>query len=252
MLLFPIEDSNFTMFIRIVNEKEKQIILNSFFYKVYINFAYKKTSVIDIARVPNEILNNLLEKYGNLVHSGLLVKSLSNSKSENKKSTINKIKEIFNYRETSPAFFRAIDIISIDGFSSKPIGRTIIELDADIINMLPAVTSEKLLHFRVLHNYNVALVNQTFSYQSKVFQKRLLLIRRIARIFSPLIPLISHYGYNILPGKEVSLLELSKYPELFNWIPLIVGSILGYFYYRYAPKYITRTIIKYVSGEAFK
>jgi hypothetical protein len=252
MLLFAIEDSNFTMHIRIVIEKEKQIILNSFFYKVYINFAYKKSSAIDVARVPNNILNNLLEKYRNLLNSELFMKCLSNSKRENK-SIINKIKEIFNYKKISPGFFRAIDIISIDGFSSKSIGRTIIELDADIINMLPVLTSEKLLHFRLLHNYNVLLVNQTFSYQSKVLQKRLLWIRGIARTFSPFIPLIFQYAYNIGTETDFSNLDLLKYQDLLlNLVPSFIGSILGYFWYRYGPELLIKILINYVFGKAFK
>lgn len=92
------------------------------------------------------------------------MKSLYDSKGDNK-SVIFKIKEIFNYKKISPAFFRAIDDISIDD-SSKLIGRTIIELDADIINILPLATTDKVTHLRLIHNYNALLANQTFSYQS--------------------------------------------------------------------------------------
>ena len=68
MLLFAVEDSNFTMHISVVIEKEKQIILNTFFYKVYVTFVYKKSYTIDITRVPNETLNNLLQKYKDQLH----------------------------------------------------------------------------------------------------------------------------------------------------------------------------------------
>jgi len=249
-MLFTIEDTNFTMYVRIVIEKEKQIILNSFFYKVYINFVYKK-SAIDLARVPNNILNNVLEKYRKLIISELFIRSLSNSKRENK-NLINRIKETFNYKKISPGFFSAIDIISIDGFSSKPIGRTIIELDADIINLIPVSTSEKLLLVMLLHNYNVLLVNETFSYQSKFLQKRLLLIRRIARTFSPFIPLISQYSYNIITGTDFSNFDLFKFADSLNLIPSFVGSIIGYLWYRYGPKFIIKILIKYVFGKIFK
>ena len=251
MLLFAVEDSNFTMHIRVVIEKEKQIILNTFFYKVYVTFVYKKSSIIDIARVPNDALNNLLQKYRNLLNSEIFMKSLFDAKGESK-SIINKVIEIFNYKKISPAFFRAIDIISIDGFSSKSIGRTIIELDADIINMLPLLTTNKLIHFRLIHNYNVLLANETFSYQSKILQKRLLWIRRTARLFSPFIPLIFQYGYIILSGSELSLSELIKDPNLLNWIPWLVGSFVGYLWYKYGPKYIIKILMDYLSGKVFK
>ena len=251
-MFFTIEDTNFTMYVRIVSEKEKQIILNSFFYKVYINFVYKQSSVLDIARVPDNILNQLLEKYRKMINSDLFIKSLLNSKTENK-NLINRIKEIFRFKKLSPVFFNAIDIMSIDSFSSQPVGRTIIELDADIINLLPNSNHAESLPFRQLHNYNVFLVNQTFSYQSKALQKRLLLIRRIARTFSPFIPLIFQYTYNILPGTEFSLLDPLNSPEvLLNLIPLFIGSIVGYFWYRYGSKFLIKILMKYVIGNAFK
>jgi hypothetical protein len=247
-MLFNIEDTDFTMYVRIVIEQEKQIILNSFFYKVYINFVYKK-SAIDLTRVPNNILNNVLEKYRKLIISELFIRSLSNSKRENK-NLINKLKDIFNYKKISPGFFNAIDILSIDGFSSKPIGRTIIELDADIINLIPVSTSKKLLHVMLLHNYNVILVNETFSYQSKFLQKRLLLIRRIARTFSPFIPLIFQYSYIIVMGTDFSKLDLLNL--ILNLIPSYIGSIIGYIWYRYGSKHIIKILIKYVFGKVFK
>ena len=251
MLLFAIEESNFTMHIRIVIEKEKQIILNTFFYKVYINFTYKKTSTIDIARIPTDILNKLLEKYRNLLNSETFIKSLLDAKRENK-SIMTKIKDIFNYKKISPGFFRAIDIISIDGFSSKFIGRTIVELDADIISILPPVTTDKFSQFRTIHNYNVSLANQTFSYQSKDLQKRLLGIRRIARLFSPFIPVLFQYGYMGLAGPEVFLSNLMQDLDLINWMPAMIGSIVGYVWYKYGPKYIIKMLMNYLSGKVFE
>ena len=170
---------------------------------MYVTFVYKKSYTIDIARVPNDALNNLLQKYRNLLNSEYIHEISILMLKVKAKSIINKVIEIFNYKKISPAFFRAIDIISIDGFSSKSIGRTIIELDADIINMLPLLTTNKLIHFRLIHNYNVLLANETFSYQSKILQKRLLWIRRTARLFSPFIPLIFQYGYIILSGIRI-------------------------------------------------
>jgi hypothetical protein len=249
-MLFTIEDANFTMYVRIVIEKEKQIILNSFLYKVYVNFVYKKSG-IDIVRIPTDTLNNILEKYRKLINSELFVKSLSNSKKENKNLII-KIKAIFSYKRISPAFFSAIDIISIDGFSRKPIGRTIIELDADIINLIPQSSSEKVIHISALHNCNVMLVNQTFSYQSKILHKWLIWIRRIVRIFSPFIPLILQSTYNNLPWTQFTFLALVTNPDLLNWMPSIIGSILGYFWYKYGPKYIFKIFINFVFGKAFK
>lgn len=249
-MLFAIEDANLTMYVRIVIEKEKQIILDSFLYKVYINFVYKK-SRLDIVRVPTNTLNNLLVKYHNLINSELFVKSLYNSKKESK-NLINKIQGIFSYKKTSPTFFSAIDIISINGFSSKPIGRTIIELDADIINLIPRSNSERISPIWKLHNCNILLVNQTFSYQSKVLRKRLLWIRRIVRIFSPFIPLILQSTYNNLPGTHFSLLELLKDLGLVNLMPSFIGSILAYFWYRYGPKYIFKILLNFVIGKAFK
>jgi hypothetical protein len=249
-MLFAIEDANLTMYVRIVVEKEKQIILHSFLYKVYVNFVYKK-SRIDIVRVPTNTLNNLLEKYLKLINSELFVKSLYKSKKENN-NLKNRIKEFFNYKKISPAFFSALDIISIDGFSRKPIGRTIIELDADIINLIPRPNSETILHVWKLHNFNVLLVNQTFSYRSKVLRKWLSWIRRIVRIFSPFIPLILQSAYNNLQGTEFPPFDLLNYPALLNLMPTFIGSILGYFWYRYGPKYIFKILLNFVFGKALK
>jgi len=247
-MLFTIEDANLTMYIRIVIEREKQIILHSFLYKVYINFVYKK-SVIDIDRLPTDILNNLLDKYHKNINSESFVKALFKSKKENK-NLINKIKGIFNYKKISPTFFSAIDIISIDGFSQKPIGRTIIELDADIINLIPRPISETILRVGLLHNCNVALVNQTFAYQNKVLRKRLLWIRRIIRIFSPFIPLIFQFTYN--DYTNISLFDLLKDLGLVNLMPTFIGSVLGYFWYRYGPKLIFKILLNFMFGKTFK
>ncbi len=163
-----------------------------FIYEAWIESTYndRTTSTFDI---PKGQLSELLNKYNEYIESNPSTQILPSQK-RGVKNIIQKIKSIihlYTYEKSPSSFFSTIDIITLDELSRRLLGRTTIELDADIINFVPTeFTARNFSLLFMLHQYTVALIIQLFRNKSEGLHKWLDRISRIARLVSFLVGFI--------------------------------------------------------------
>jgi hypothetical protein len=110
-------------------------------YKVYIQLFFNNSKV-DIVNVPTDLFSNLLEKYVMAIRDVTDLGSRSIAQQKEKKvaffRTLGSMKRTneATHENTSLSDLRTINVFTVDRFSNTIIGRTTIELDADIITLL--------------------------------------------------------------------------------------------------------------------
>jgi hypothetical protein len=220
------------------SEYSKSSLFSPFIYEVWIASTCedKAISTFDI---PKEQLPVLLNQYNEYIKSKPSAQMLPLYGSE-KKNIIEKIRyllHLYIYEKAPSSLFSSIDIITLDELNRKPLGRTTIELDADVINFIPAQFDDRNLGLLFyLHQYNVALVIQIFRSKSEDLHKWLDKMIRIAKLWSILIgfigPVLLHSSNNI-----------------YNLTPLYYSlSYIAFFiiWYKFAPRIILRLFLRII------
>jgi hypothetical protein len=146
------------------------------------------------------------------------------------------------FRENAPSsFFSSIDVITIDQLSNIAVGRTRIELDADIINFI--ATRQTDGNFGVLfllHQTNVTLVMKLFRSKGNELSNWFDRAIRITKLCSFITGFIGPVILNLYPTNSISYKE---FLPLYFPLSYIVSFIL---WYKFAPKIILRLIIRII------
>lgn len=204
-------------------------------YKVYIQLFFNDSKV-DIVTVPTVLFSGLLEKYVTALKS----RSVSVSQPKEKKitflRTIGSMKRTKDlaHTNTSLSDLRTINVFTIDRFTNTTIGRTTIELDADIVTLL---SQDAIDRYKVgiveLHGCSVVLVNNYLKFLMEKISCDLKKLSKAVRIAS-FIPF------------SVSLYSSTLSSELiFKLLPLVIGGAVTPLLYKYGTKMLLRQIIGY-------
>src|SRR5690242_4862207 len=215
-------DSGIDMSIVIRKNKSSRSLI----YNAYVNFV-ANDKVVRLTDINIELLSQLVSKYRDSMVE--LIKKDDEIRNDIAKKNKNiltyvlgdvkKLEEVYSFAED----LRKIDTYTIDAFSNSIIARTTIELDADVITILPQKISgdSKLALLLSLHNSNIYLTNQLFGSHVKAFTQFLLSLNKIIRLLS-MIP----FGVSIIS----SFWQLSA-------LPAAITALVSFFLYRYAPRF---------------
>lgn len=221
----------------VIVEKEKpNAAFGDLSYKVCIQLFFNDSKA-DIVTVPTDLFSSLLEKY---------VKELkSRSVPQPKEKMITFLRTIGSmqrtkelaHTKTSLCDLRTINVFTIDRFANTTIGRTTIELDADIVTLLSQDAIDRYKHGIVgLHSCSVALVTNYLKFLMEKISCDLKKLSKAIRIAS-FIPFgISLYS-STLPSELI-----------FKLLPLVVGGAITPLLYRYG----TRMLLRQLIGSFFK
>ena len=184
----------------------------------------------------NDVLFALVGKYRDYVIEAVKENEIRNSitgKNINILTStvrdVKKLEDIFGFAED----LRKIDTYTIDAFNNNALARTTIELDADIITILPRdiLDDSKLPLLLSLHNSNVYLTNQLFKSHMKTFSHFLISLNKIIRLIS------------VIP---FAISSLSAWWQM-SLSPAVISALVSFFLYRYVPRiifrYMPRTIL---------
>jgi hypothetical protein len=226
--------SNNGLSIEVTIEKEKPTSsFGDLTYKVYIQLFFNDSKV-DIVTVPTHLLSSLLEKYVKQL------KSRSIAQPKEKKIALlgtlglmKKTKELA-HTNTSLSDLRTINVFTIDRFANTTIGRTTIELDADIVTLLSQDAIDRYKHGIVgLHVCSVALVNNYLKFLIEKISYDLKKLSKAVRIAS-FIP----FGISLYSSTLSSEL-------IFKLLPLVIGGAVTPLLYRYGARMLLRQLIGY-------
>ena len=192
---------------------------------------------ISIFDLPIEILNVLIDEYHNNTKSR--PHSESKLKEKNLVTGIKTLLHLYLREKPQSSFFSSIDVITVDELSGEPVGRTKIELDADIINFV--VARQSIRYFGLLfllHQTNVALVVQQFRDKGQDLRNWIDRAGRITKYFSVLTGIAGPVILN-----NFASINSSNYEFLLLTLSYIGVSAL---WYRFAPELILRLLIRIV------
>jgi hypothetical protein len=209
--------------------------------RIVCTFSGRAVSIFD---VPVKQLSGLIDQYHKQTKSNVITELTSPSKAK-KKNIVRIVKDFFQLylREKVPtSFFSSMDIITIDEPTGRPVGRTVIELDADIVNFMPLKYADKNIGVLfLLHQTSVALVLKIFNNKSEDLQNWLDRKIRIVKLFSFFIGFVGPVILNDLSSNSSDLYSVFE--------PLLLTlSYFGFFalWYKFAPKLILRLFIRVV------
>jgi hypothetical protein len=206
-------------------------------YNIYIQLFFNE-SKIDIVTVPTDLFSNLLEKYVKAIRYITDLGSRSITQQKEKKiaffrtlGSLNRANEV-THINTSLSDLRTINIFTIDRFANTTIGRTTIELDADIITLLLKDVIERNKHAIVrLHICSVILVTNYLKYLMEKISCDLKKLSKAIKIAS-FIPFgISVYS-STLPSELI-----------FKLLPLVIGGVITPLLFRYGTRMLLRQLI---------
>ena len=129
---------------------------------------------------------------------------------------------------------RTINVFTIDRFANTAIGRTTIELDADIVTLLSQDVIDRYKHGIVgLHICSIALVNNYLKFLMEKISCDLKKLSKEVR-FASFIP----FGISLYSSTLSSEL-------IFKLLPLVIGGVVTPLLYRYGTRMLLRQLIGY-------
>lgn len=234
------DDYGSVMDIMTVRDRSK----GSWVYNAYVDFFVNNVNK-DVSSINVDIISALIEKYKNYVkvstmeskanyNSSSIGKSDLKEKDLSMLAAIKKVKVLENMADflREP---RTITVYTINKFNKEEIARTTIELDADVITIIPrnVLNNESVaMLLLLLHSCNVLLINRLFEEQLKNFTYSLRMIANIIRWIS-LIP----FGVSLIPSFSSLIHGLSQ-----GSIPQVLFTVVSPILYRYAPKLLFRYV----------
>jgi hypothetical protein len=232
--------SNNGLNMEVTIEKEKgDAAFGDLVYKVYIQLFFNDSKV-DIVTVPTDLFSNLLEKYVTTIRYVTDLRSRSTAQQKEKKvaffRTLGSMKRTKEATHTNTlSDLRTINVFTIDRFANTTIGRTTIELDADIVTLLSQDVIERNKHGIVrLHICSVILVTNYLKHLMEKISCDLNKLSKAIKIAS-FIPFgISVYS-STLPSELI-----------FKLLPLVIGGVITPLLFRYGTRILLRQIIGYL------
>ncbi len=218
-------------------ERDKTIgSFGDLIYRVYVQL-FLNDSKVDILTVPIEVLSNLVEKYFTTVRSASSTLKKEKIPFRNTGSVPRTIGTSF--KSASLSDLRTINIFTIDKFANTTIGRTIIELDADIITLFSQKVLDRNIHsgFR-LHSFSVYLITHYLKYLMEKISGDLRHLSTAIKVAS-FIP----FGISIYLAMTINPSEIAL-----RFTPLIISTVVTPLLYKYIP----RMIIRMMLGQFFK
>jgi hypothetical protein len=224
---------------------------HSLIYKACLDFFLDNVNV-GVSTVSNDILLRLLKKYEEtLVAAKEKMQASRSGSTYGNSQPFDKPDGVQRHRDTTEIkglknivdFFkepRSITAYTINRFNGEIIARTTVELDADIITVLPQniLENNNLAFLLSLHGYNILLVNKLFEVQIKHFFADLVVITNVIR------------GVSLVPSavSVISFFLSSVHGLTHGSILPAVITTMSPFFYKYAPKLIFR----YLPNFAFR
>jgi hypothetical protein len=239
-LIFVLKVHNNGLSLEVTIEKDNTgDLFGALVYKVYVELSFND-SKLEVFDVPTDQLSKLIEKYA----TSISLKSIMELR-ENKKAFGNVLKSIGRKKEivekdNSLGDLRTISVFTIDKFSNRIIGRTTVELDADIITLLcQDILDRKKNSIVRLHGCNVSFVNQYLKYLMEKLSRDLEKLSKTIKIAS-FIP----FGISVY-------FTMSASEVIFKFSPLIISMIVTPLLYKYGTKMLLRPLIGHFFKTAF-
>jgi hypothetical protein len=205
-------------------------------YNVYIQLFFNDSKV-DIVTVPTDLLSSLLEKYVTDLRSGSIAQPKEKKIGFFRTLRSIKRKKEATYTNTSLNDLRTINVFTIDRFANTTIGRTTIELDADIVTLLSQDVIDRNKHGIVkLHSCSVILVTYHLKYLMEKISCNLKKLSKAIKIASFVPFVISIYSSTL--SSEL----------IFKLLPLVIAGAVIPLLYRYG----TRMLLRHLIGYFFK
>jgi hypothetical protein len=208
--------------------------------RITCTFKGKPISIFDI---PVETLLVLITKYHKHTNSKPSTKLLTQFKSKKKniKARLNDMLRLYLREKAHSSFLSSIDVITIDKLSDRPVGRTKIELDADIINFVAVRdTGRNFGSLFLLHQTNLALVIQIFRNKDKDLRNWFDMAVRITKYFSVATGFIGPIILRLYSNSSNIYEDLSPIFYIFSYIGVFA------LWYKFAPRLILRFLIRIV------
>jgi hypothetical protein len=243
---FSINESGYTMNVTVQQDRTSYSLI----YKACLDFFLDNVNV-DVSTVSNDILLRLLKKYEEALVAAKEKMQPSRSSTHSNNQPFDKPDGVEVSRDTTEIkglknivdFFkepRSITAYTVNQFNGEIIARTTVELDADIITVLPLniLENNNLAILLSLHGYNILLVNKLFEAQIKHFFADLVVITNVIR------------GVSLVPSavSVISFLLSSVHGLSHGSILPAVITTMSPLFYKYAPKIIFR----YLPNFAFR
>ena len=210
-------------------------------FKVYIQL-FLNDSKVDILTIPVDLLSKLVEKY-------VTGESSTSSTQMKEKILFGNLGFVTRTIRTSSknasiSDLRTINIFTIDKFANTTIGRTIIELDADIITLLPQNVIDRNLHssFR-LHSFSIFLITQYLKHLMEEISGSLKNLSNAMKIasFMPFGISALYTATEIMTGFQTS----DPQSVILGLMPLIISTVVTPLLYKYVPRMVIRALIGY-------
>ena len=147
-------------------------------------------------------------------------------------------------KSASVSDLRTINIFTIDKFTDTTIGRTIIELDADIITLFSQnVIDRNIRSSFILHSFSVLLVKQYSKYLMEKISGSLKNLSNAIKIasFIPFGISVYYTATEIVTGFQTS----NPPSVIIGLMPLIISTVVTPLLYRYVPRMVIRALVGY-------
>jgi hypothetical protein len=201
-------------------------------FRASVNFFFKE-SEIQHTSIDDNIVSELICSYNRYLLELLLSKQGSDEERHpnvtgGKDSALEPLSDLYQDIQIEN------NIYTLDGINNKVIARTKIELDADIMTILPTYKLDrKVAIFLRIHSCNIYLANQLLSYRIKKFCHNIRMINNLARIGTASIPFFPYLS----PEISKNILNIGTSPQD---IYVILTPIISYLLWRFAPKILWR------------
>jgi hypothetical protein len=166
-------------------------------FLIYVAFSYMDMTT-DFVRFDENVLSVIINEYQQHVTELVEDKEqlLTRRKMWNAESLLETIRNMTKIRKIAERLFRelrSVNVYTIQASNNNVMARTTVELDADIITIMPRQLSEAKINnnWLKLHRINVLLANYLFVYRMKKFVSLLKVMTNLARITSIALWLVS-------------------------------------------------------------